>query len=86
MALGVREAGDKTDLAQARELRRRAFTLLARAYDQCRRVVTFLRWSEGDADKITPAFAGPRSKRTKTPSATALLTPECGEPTPDGET
>jgi hypothetical protein len=45
---------------------RRAWTLLDRAYAQCRRAITYLRFDEGDADLIVPNFRrnrGPRRKR-----------------------
>lgn len=35
---------------------RRAWTLLDRAYDQCRRALAFLRYQEGDADLIAPSL------------------------------
>ncbi|AGP41193.1 hypothetical protein [Sorangium cellulosum] len=45
--------------ADPADRRARAFTLLVRAYDQCRRGVTYLRWIEGDYDAIAPSlFAG----------------------------
>ncbi len=34
--------------------RARAYTVLVRAYDQCRRAVTFLRWCHGDAEQWVP--------------------------------
>lgn len=43
---------------------RRAWTLLDRAYDQCRRGLTFLLWTSGDVDAIAPSLrknTGPRS-------------------------
>jgi hypothetical protein len=43
--------------------RSRAFTLLVRVYDQCRRAVTYLRWNEGDADSIAPSLYGRRRRR-----------------------
>ena len=36
--------------------RQRAFTLLARAYDEIRRALTFIRWKEGDVDDIVPSL------------------------------
>jgi hypothetical protein len=51
--VGVREqAPVRAD--EAKDLRARAFTLLDEAYDEVRRMVTFLRWREGDADDIAP--------------------------------
>jgi len=42
---------------------RQAFTLMDRAYDQCRRAIQFFQYDEGDADEIAPSLrrnAGPR--------------------------
>lgn len=70
VALGARNqpglpaprAADPTDR------RARAFTLLVRAYDQCRRGVTYLRWGEGDYDAIAPSlFAGRGGARRAAP-------------------
>jgi hypothetical protein len=36
------------------EEHRRAFTLFARAYDQTRRAISFLRYDEGDTDVLVP--------------------------------
>lgn len=63
-ALGARSA-KKREPSVVKDQRRRAFTLLARAYDQCRRAVSYLRWSHRDAGTIAPALAGPRSRRMK---------------------
>jgi hypothetical protein len=43
-------------LGDPSEVRARAMTLLMRAYDDCRRAITYVRWSEGDADVIAPAI------------------------------
>lgn len=43
-------------------MRARAFTLFVRVYDEARRVVTFLRWHEGDVDKFVPSLYGGRGK------------------------
>ena len=50
-------------VAAALEDRRRAYTLLVRAYDQARRAVTYLRWTEGDADAIAPSLWAGRGRR-----------------------
>lgn len=73
-ALGVREHAGGKSPSQIKEQRRRAFTLLVRAYDQCRRAVTFLRWSEGDTRKIVPSLFASRSKSRR---------PDAGPPPPD---
>ncbi len=54
-----------TDIAKARA---RAFTLLDRSYDEIRRVLTFVRWTEGDVDLIAPSLrinAGRRDRHRK---------------------
>ncbi|WP_437569526.1 hypothetical protein [Sorangium sp. So ce542] len=55
--------------ADPADRRARAFTLLVRAYDQCRRGVTYLRWIEGDYDAIAPSlFAGRGGARRGAPA------------------
>lgn len=66
VALGVRESTGATPRSKIEDQRRRAFTLLVRAYDQCRRAVTYLRWSEGDANKIVPSLFSNRKRSRKT--------------------
>jgi hypothetical protein len=44
--------------------RQRAFTLFARAYDQVRRAVHFLRWEEDDADTFAPSVYASRARRS----------------------
>jgi hypothetical protein len=49
---------------------RRAWTLLDRAYNHCRRALSFLRFEEGDADTLAPSLrrnAGPRQPPTEPP-------------------
>jgi hypothetical protein len=58
--VGLREQAPEA-VAAAAEDRDRAFTLFMRSYDQVRRAVLFLRWDEGDHDKIAPSlYAGRR--------------------------
>lgn len=47
-----REGGDEASL----RTKVKAFTLFAKAYDQCRRVVGYLRWDVGDQDLIAPSI------------------------------
>jgi hypothetical protein len=59
----LRLAGQKEQrpviVAEAADMRKRAFTLFCRAYVDARRVILFLRWYEGDADTIAPSlYAG----------------------------
>ncbi len=57
---------------EANEQRRRNFTLLAQAYDQVRRGLTYLRWSEGDVDEIAPSlYRGRGGSRRKINPITA---------------
>lgn len=60
-AMGRREQ-DAEGSAPA-ELRQRAYTLLLHVYDSVRRMVTYLRWVEGDADDITPSLWAGRVRR-----------------------
>ena len=54
--------------------RQRVFTLLARAYDQLRRHLSFLRWSEGDVDEIAPSlYAFPARATPRTRAEPELL-------------
>lgn len=53
-SLGTRPSKDV--LARARHIRMAALTLFARAWDQLRRGVHYLRWMEGDADTLTPSI------------------------------
>lgn len=68
-AIGVRENAPRGPVSQLADQRRRAFTLFARAYDDCRQAASYLRWKQGDAGKLAPAFAGPRTKARKGDSA-----------------
>jgi hypothetical protein len=60
---------DSEDLVSASRLRQQAFTVFARAYDQVRKAVGYLRWERGDADLFAPALrrgrAGKRNKRQR---------------------
>ncbi len=56
--VGQRDHGPGV-IAAAALNRQRAFTLFLRAYDQVRRAISYLRWSEGDGDEIAPSlYAG----------------------------
>lgn len=65
VALGAGVQAPDRSAAFLADQRRRAFTLLVRAYDDCRRAVTYLRWSEGDANEIAPSLFAKRTKKTK---------------------
>ena len=62
----------RADIQSAADLRRRAFTLFVRVYNEARRVVAFLRWQEGDADQLVPLLHEKRKdqKRTATTNTT----------------
>ncbi|MEN9581964.1 MAG: hypothetical protein RJA70_4973 [Pseudomonadota bacterium] len=69
-AAGVKEQAHMGVNAAAL-LRHRAFTLCARAYDQARRAVIYLRWDEGDADQIAPSLWAGRGGRKTNEAATS---------------
>lgn len=52
-------------VAQSSDLRARIFTLLNRSYDETRRVITYLRWREGDFDEIAPSIYSARTSASK---------------------
>jgi len=79
--LGMRQQVQDRSPAQLADQRRRAFTLLVRAYDECRRAVTYLRWSEGDANKIAPSLYGSRGKAKKNASTATPPAEPPQEPT-----
>ena len=68
------------------ELRQRAFTMLVDLYDQVRRAVMYLRWTEGDVESIAPSLWAGRGKRNgqNAPAADAptpvIATPVLGTP------
>jgi hypothetical protein len=51
------------------DLRARAFTLLVRAYDEVRRSVLYVRWSQGDAAQIAPTLYVRRGRTRKNGAA-----------------
>jgi hypothetical protein len=69
--VGLREQAPAV-IEAASLTRQKAFTLLAKAYDDARRAVTFLRWHEGDVDSIAPSLYAGRGGRKK---AATLATP-----------
>lgn len=62
-ALGLREQGPTT-VADATELRQKAFTLFVKCYDQIRRAIHYLRWEEGDSEEIAPSLYGGRKRKS----------------------
>jgi hypothetical protein len=63
--VGQREQGPAS-VAVTADLRARAFTIFVRAYDQVRRVVTYLHWDADDVDSIIPSlYAGRGGSKKK---------------------
>ncbi|MEZ4296155.1 MAG: hypothetical protein R3B70_14375 [Polyangiaceae bacterium] len=84
IALGARnQPGARVvDPTSSSERRVRAYSLFVNAYDECRRVVTFLRWNHGDADEIAPSLFANRGPRRST-SASELPAPAGLSTSPD---
>jgi hypothetical protein len=63
-AIGQKRQGTdgSNDRGEAEEQLAQAFELLRRAYEECRRAVSYLRWHEGDADAIAPPLAHSRRR------------------------
>jgi hypothetical protein len=71
---GVREHGPE-GMAQATDMRVRAYTLFFRAYDDARQGIAYVRRQAGDADRIAPSlFSGRSAGRKKEGSAEASST------------
>lgn len=69
----------------AQRTRARAFTLLVRKYDECRRGVAYLRWKFGDADAFAPSMYSKSRRRAAAsdddaPRTDAPTTPSSAEP------
>jgi hypothetical protein len=58
MALGARDHALRSEAAT---MRLRAYSLMVSTYDDARRVISYLRWKEGDADRIAPSLYAGRS-------------------------
>jgi hypothetical protein len=76
-AVGLKEQGP-VNVEAATDLRLRAFTALAKAYDAVRRAVTFVRWKQGDAEKIAPSLYTGRSRRRA--GSDVVVTPPVNPP------
>ncbi len=61
---------------------RRAWTLVDRAYDQCRRGLTYLLWSEGTVDRVAPSLRRNSGPRQSTATPPAIVTPPQAPPPP----
>jgi hypothetical protein len=57
------------ELKRVTEIRDRAFSLFVEAYGQVRRAVQYLRWEQGDADRIMPSLYRRRQSRREKPRA-----------------
>jgi hypothetical protein len=77
-AVGQREQGPAV-VATSAENRQRAFTLFIKAYDNVRRVLTFLRWPEDDVEEIAPSLYGKPTRR-KSSDATVPAAPAAAKP------
>jgi hypothetical protein len=74
--IGVRQLAPAAVAAVTLE-RGQSFTLFAKAYDQVRRAVSYLRWHEGDADEIAPSlFAGRRKRSSSDVASKAEAEPD----------
>ena len=62
--VGLREQGP-AQIAEATDLRLRAYTSLILAYDDARRAVTYLRGAKDDADSIAPSLHPGRPRQRK---------------------
>ena len=74
-AVGLREQGVRSPAA---DLRQRALTLFAETYDDVRRMIWYLRWKHGDADRIAPSIF--RGRRRRSTPASDVATPEASAP------
>lgn len=73
-ALGQRRliSAAKHGGVERRKVRAQAFTLFVRAYDHCRRGVSFLRWNQGDVDRFVPSLYPKRRHRSVDPVGVAV--------------
>ena len=80
--VGLREQSPEAR-AEAAAVRARAFTLLVDAYDEARRAISFLRWRQGDVEKIAPSLFGGRQRVRKKKEENVIqepTTPTATEP------
>ncbi|HEU4409168.1 MAG TPA: hypothetical protein VFS43_28175 [Polyangiaceae bacterium] len=72
-ALGRRKVGSDGAGVPSRleDDKARAFRLMVRTYDQARRALRFLRWSEGDADALAPSIFSGRRRHPGAPEGEA---------------
>lgn len=55
----------RVSIEEAADLRKRAYTLFTRSYDEARRVAVYLCWREGDADELVPLLHANHGGRPK---------------------
>ncbi len=67
LALTAQKAADGAD--GAAQMLARSFALLLGSYEQCRRAVAFVRWSEQDVDSIAPALQKRKRTAKKAPES-----------------
>ena len=85
----ITAVGRRGQAVRSREadIRERAFTLLFETYDRVRRMVVFLRWEQGDADRIAPSLHRPRrGRRGPREAVDATEGPGATDPAPAEET
>ncbi|HET9934188.1 MAG TPA: hypothetical protein VFQ35_25975 [Polyangiaceae bacterium] len=80
--VGLKEQG-ATKLDSATDYRLRAFFLLSREYDRVRQAVTFVRWTERDADQIAPSIYTGRTARRREANVPASDPVPAATPTGD---
>lgn len=88
-------ARNQASRSSAATMRLRAYSLMVNTYDDARRVITYLRWKEGDADRIAPSLYAGRSngRRREEPvveesveepeASDPVLAPSSDAPSPD---
>lgn len=84
-AVGSREEAPAS-LADVAIQRQRNFTLFLNAYDQVRRAVSFLRWNEGDVDRIAPSLYSGRGNSNARSKSDPQPDPTLPAPVPGGTT
>jgi hypothetical protein len=62
-SLATRDAASEAQLIAQRD-RQQAAALFARAWNEIRRAVTWLRWHEGDADRLAPSLYSLNNRRS----------------------
>jgi hypothetical protein len=84
-AVGQRDQGP-VNAGEASRIRQAAFSLFARAYDDARRAVIYLRGAHGDADEIAPSlYAGRGGSRRKPEEDLQSRSDKPSEPPESGE-